>query len=121
MSSRFRDHAARAVLISLALLCPIRLLAQSASASVHGRVTDPSGAAVPNATVDVSPVSGQGVTSRTSRDGTYEVKGLSPGNYTVKVNADGFETFEAPPVVIAAGQSEKVDAPLTIAVQNSVP
>jgi hypothetical protein len=116
--THFRNSICSAALIFFALLCPTGLLAQSGSGSVHGQVTDPSGAAVPNAIVDVTTTSGQGATSRTGRDGGYEVKGLSPGNYTVKVNADGFETFASPPVAVAPGQSQKVDIPLTIAVQQ---
>src|SRR5579862_9481884 len=106
--ARFRDSTGSAVLIFLALVCPTRLFAQTGSGSVHGQVTDPSGAAVPNAIVDVTPPSGQGATSKTGRDGTYEVKGLAPGNYTVKVNAEGFETYQGPPIAVAPGQSQKV-------------
>ena len=52
------------------------------SPSLKGTVTDPSGAAVPNAVVQVRGVpSGPERRARTDRSGAYSFPALAPGNY----------------------------------------
>jgi hypothetical protein len=89
----------------------------AATGTLRGQVTDPSGAAVAGATVLVTTPSGV-ATATTTRDGTYEVKGLAAGKYEVKVVADGFATFDQENVAVAAGQTQKLDVPLKIQVQE---
>jgi uncharacterized membrane protein YgcG len=103
------------LLLSLALLGVSGLSAQSGTGSVHGQVTDPSGESVPDATVQVTSATGATSTAKSGRDGSYEVKGLAPGNYTVKANAKGFQEFQSAGVQVAAGQATKLDLPLAIA------
>jgi hypothetical protein len=93
--------------------------AQTATAkgSLRGQVTDPSGAAVTNATVLVTTPNGV-ATATTNRDGIFEVTGLAPGKYAVKVIATGFTTFERPEIEITAGQAQKLNVALTIEVQE---
>ena len=62
-----------------ALFCASTTGAQSGTGTVRGQVTDPSGASVQNATIQVTGASGQPATTQSGRDGTYEVKGLVPG------------------------------------------
>ncbi|HEX8811502.1 MAG TPA: carboxypeptidase-like regulatory domain-containing protein, partial [Terracidiphilus sp.] len=66
--------------------------AQTATGTLRGQVTDPSGAAVTSATVLVTTPSGAATTAATNRDGIFEVTGLAPGKYGVKVIAPGFTT-----------------------------
>jgi Carboxypeptidase regulatory-like domain len=113
-----RSHAALVRVVAvlfLLFLCVNRLPAQTGGGTVRGQVTDPSGAAVPNATVEVTIPAGQTRTTRTGRDGSYEVKGLAPGRYIVKASALGFETYESPEVSVAGGQVQSVNLPLSIA------
>jgi carboxypeptidase family protein len=99
------------------LLCASALRAQSGTGAVHGQVTDPSGAAVPDATVQV--ISGtQNTSTKTGRDGAYEVKGLAPGKYTVKADAKGFDEYQSPEIQIVAGQNQKLALPLSIQVEQ---
>lgn len=91
--------------------------AQTSSGRIHGQVTDPSGAAVVSATVEVVTPDDRTVTTKTNNQGVYEFKALPPGTYSVTVNATGFQTA-AMGVTLAAGQSQKVDVPLTIAVEE---
>ena len=59
---------------------------------VKGRITDPSGAVVPNATVTVTDTAtGISTTRTTSASGDYDVSPLDPGIYTVTVAAQGFQ------------------------------
>jgi hypothetical protein len=92
--------------------------AQEGAGTLRGQVTDPSGAAVVDATVLVTTPSGAATTATTNKEGLYEVKGLAPGKYGVKVIAPGFAPFEQAEVEISAGQSQKLDAALTIEVQQ---
>jgi hypothetical protein len=93
--------------------------AQTAAAkgTLRGQVTDPSGAAVTGATVLVTTPSGV-ATATTNRDGIFEVNGLAPGKYSVKVIATGFTTFEKPDIAITAGETQKLNVALTIEVQE---
>ena len=63
---------------------PATLFAQSPGA-LRGRVVDPSGAVVPNATISVKSASGQETTATSGADGSYEIRGLAPGQYYVGV------------------------------------
>jgi hypothetical protein len=92
--------------------------AQTATGTLRGQVTDPSGAAVTSATVLVTTPSGAATTATTNRDGVYEVTGLAPGKYGVKVIAPGFTTYENPGIDIAAGQAQKLNVSMSIEVQE---
>jgi hypothetical protein len=92
--------------------------AQTATGTLRGQVTDPSGAAVTSATVLVTTPSGAATTATTNRDGVFEVTGLAPGKYGVKVIAPGFTTYENPGVDIAAGQAQKLNVSMSIEVQE---
>jgi len=91
--------------------------ATAAKGSLHGQVMDPSGAAVTGATVLVTTPNGV-ATATTNREGIFEVTGLAPGKYDVKVIAAGFTTFEKPDMEIIAGQVQKLNVALTIEVQE---
>ncbi len=92
--------------------------AQTGTAILRGSVTDPSGAAVPDATIQLTNSAGQTVTGTSSRDGAYEIRGLAAGKYSLKVTANGFQDFQNLSVDIAPGQVKSVDAPLIIEVQQ---
>src|SRR6202040_173127 len=94
------------------------LAAQTNTAALRGQVTDPSGSAVGTATVLLTTPNGDAITANTNREGIYEIKGLSPGKYGVKVIAPGFTAFEQPSIEIAAGQTQKLDVKLSIETQE---
>jgi hypothetical protein len=104
-------------LFFLALLTPVFLVAQNPAGTLQGQVSDPSGAAVPSASVMAISSSGQIKAGVVHTDGSYEIKGLAPGAYTVRAHARGFGTFEQQNVRMIAGQSRKVDIALKIAQQ----
>jgi hypothetical protein len=110
------------ILASLAilLLCllPHSLNAQTNTGSLRGQVTDPSGSAVGTATVILTTPAGGAITANTNPDGIYEVKGLEAGQYSVKVIATGFTSFDRSAVQIAAGQILKLDVKLSIETQE---
>src|SRR5882757_7310215 len=95
MNVSFSRSAKKLVLLFTALLIFVAgVRAQAPNGSLRGQVTDPSGAAVVNATVVVLPADGASSNATTDRDGIFEVKPLVPGSYTVQVFAQGFAPFE---------------------------
>jgi hypothetical protein len=112
-----RPSRSLALLVFVLLLSPLLLLAQTATGTLRGQVTDPSGALVPNATVTVASVDGKSVSTVSDRQGGYEIRGLAPGSYTVSAAATDL-TFLQPDVTIAAGQAKQLNLMLEIAVQE---
>jgi uncharacterized membrane protein YgcG len=91
---------------------------QTGTAIVRGSVTDPSGAAVPGAAIQLTDSSGRIVSATSSRDGAYELRGLAPGKYSLKVSANGFEPYLSADVELTQGLVKSIDAPLVIQVQQ---
>lgn len=74
--------------------------------AVSGTVTDPQGALVPGAKIDVQNTATNVVISRTSTSaGYYVVSPLPPGNYTVTVTATGFTALRQEHVTVDALQT----------------
>ena len=85
----------RVVSLAIALLCGGGLYAQEYRGSIQGRVSDPSGAAVPAAAVAVKNVeTGVSVDATTNEEGNFQVPFLLPGNYAVAVTHAGFKKAE---------------------------
>src|ERR1700677_1914022 len=66
------------------------------SGNLHGQVTDPSGAAIPKASVVLTPAAASStpIKAQANGQGQYEFKGLAAGQYTLNVIADGFSVYE---------------------------
>ena len=65
--------------------------AQTETGQITGTVSDPSGAAVPNATVTAkSPTTGVARSTKSFGTGAYTLTDLLPGPYDVSVTAEGF-------------------------------
>ncbi|HET9699272.1 MAG TPA: carboxypeptidase-like regulatory domain-containing protein, partial [Terriglobales bacterium] len=76
--------------------------AQAVYGSILGTVTDPQGAAVPNAKVTVTNVrKGTSDTASTNDQGNYSVTHLIPDTYDITVEAQGFKTASNKGVVVA--------------------
>src|ERR1700751_3109107 len=113
----FRRAAAKCFVFLLSsIVCMAYSAAQSTTGSLRGQVMDPSGAAVAGATIIVLPAQGAAITTTTNRDGSYEVKTLLPGKYTVQVFATGFGQFEAKDVSVEAGAGAGLNVHLNIKV-----
>lgn len=91
------------------------LFAQSQTGRIAGRITDPTGAAIPAAEI-VASEQDTGVTSRavSSGAGVYAVPFLPPGRYRVEASHAGFKKYER--ANIPLGTSEVV--PLDIEIGN---
>src|ERR1043165_9763162 len=65
--------------------------AQDYRATITGQVTDRTGAAIPNARVKAIQIStSQTTVTTTNQDGYYSLSYLTPSDYTVEVEAEGF-------------------------------
>src|SRR5437899_4105573 len=78
--------------LALMLLTSLVGWSQDTRGSIVGRITGPSQAVVPGATVVVTnPATGVKVTATTNADGIYRVALLQPGMYEIEVAAGGFK------------------------------
>ncbi|MBE7182100.1 MAG: carboxypeptidase regulatory-like domain-containing protein, partial [Terriglobus roseus] len=106
---------AQVLALAVAAVGAPALYGQAIYGSLYGTVTDPTGAAVPNATVVVTDVTkGTSDTVTTNGSGEYTVQHLIPDTYAIKVTAQGFTSFETTGITVSADTSPKVDAKLNI-------
>ena len=87
----------------LAALLAVATAAAQGSGTIQGTVTDPSGAVVAGAAVTAANVETGVQTSRkTTEAGFFVLSPLQPGEYTVTVKAEGFQTFTQEHMVVDA-------------------
>ncbi len=110
-------RCSRVFLLTLAFL----VLAGPASAQVSnsgtlaGLVTDPTGAVIGRAEIQVKDdATGGTVTSKSAPDGTFVVANLRPGSYTVTVSLANFKTAEYRAVKVTVGDTYNLNAKLEV-------
>jgi len=70
-------------------------LSQTSTTSLQGTVTDPSGSAIPGATVALASVESRTErTATTGAQGEFRLLAIPPGTYTLAVTAKGFARYE---------------------------
>src|SRR5271157_311884 len=104
--------------LTILAACGASSWAQTATGTLRGQVTDPSGAMVTNATVAVRAPAGRTLSATTNRSGAYEIGNLAPGKYTVTADAKGFATFVQTDVEVAADQTAQLNIALEISVEK---
>jgi outer membrane receptor protein involved in Fe transport len=100
--------------LSICLSCGVGF-SQSASGTITGMVTDPSGADVPKAAVTCRNQN-TNVIRQTSTDsyGVYRVANLDPGEYQVEVRAPGFRQAASNPVRLQTADVLRLDISLEV-------
>ena len=100
-----------ALLVFLGVVAADLAYAQSAaSASITGRVTDPQGAVVANATVTATHVATRvSRTAQTTSDGFYNIPNLQPGDYNVTAESAGFSKGVANRIHLNVGDTRDVN------------
>ncbi|HLK51219.1 MAG TPA: TonB-dependent receptor [Bryobacteraceae bacterium] len=93
--------------------------AQTETGQITGTVLDPTGAAVPNATVAVKDLSTNAIRQVKSPDGTYVVPNLLAGRYEITASAEGFQTVKQT-VTLAVGAKVGLDLHLAVGTQSTV-
>jgi outer membrane receptor protein involved in Fe transport len=89
--------------------------AQLSTATMFGTITDPTGAAIPNATVTLTQTDTNFVRVSTTRDnGSYREEFLPIGPYKLTVSAPGFKTLQRTGIVLSVMQVAELSLKLDI-------
>jgi hypothetical protein len=112
---KFKLFLTFAIVLVIGMLCTSPAYAQVAGAALSGTVTDPSGAAIPNAEVVITnTATGIARTLSTSGAGYYSAPNLNPGPYKVAVNVAGFRAYTRTGITLTVGAQEVVDVAMTV-------
>ena len=105
----------KALTVVMLALCAGTIYAQSTTGAITGTITDPSGAAIPSATIKIVETD-SGFTRQTlSSDlGTYSRPLLPPGVYQVTVSHDGFRSITRSGVELKVDQVARLDFTLEV-------
>ncbi len=91
------------------------LQGQSTYGSITGSVTDPSGAAIADAQVTLTNMgTAEKRTQPTGTDGLYSFVNLTPGEYRIDIEKQGFKHFARPSVAVEVQQTARIDAALVV-------
>ena len=114
-----RFTLAAVLLMGISGVSVTRLGAQGTTATVLGTVADMSGAAIPDAMVQVKNV-GTGVTQSVAADaqGRYRVADLGVGDYEIQAAKTGFSTVVRKGVTLTVGAQAVVDFSLAVGQQQ---
>jgi outer membrane receptor protein involved in Fe transport len=105
----------KSVILSFTLAGAGLAQTQAINGSIRGRVTDPGGASVPQAKVDVlNSATGFTRTTETSGEGYFVAPNLPLGSYALTVQKSGFETQRHTGIVLDAGTEAVIDVQLKI-------
>jgi Carboxypeptidase regulatory-like domain/TonB-dependent Receptor Plug Domain len=92
-----------------------QLIGQGTFGRISGRVTDSTGAVIPNAALTLTNTA-TGVQKKavTGANGYYNFPDLLPGRYTVRAELKGFATVVVPSLVVQVDQSLRNDIVMTV-------
>jgi hypothetical protein len=94
---------------------PLRGLAIGPTGTIVGTVTDQSGAAIGGATVSaINQGTAEARTVQADDGGNFSFPGLPVGNYTIKVEKSGFQSFVPKNIVLQVDQSVTVSVLLQL-------
>jgi Carboxypeptidase regulatory-like domain len=117
-----KRNGSRLAILLAALFVMFTVPALAQEATIVGTVTDPTGAAVPNATITITDTdTGVARSLPTNSDGQYVAPDLIIGHYNVHVKATGFKASEQKNLVLAVGDRTRIDFKLVVgSVQEEV-
>jgi len=128
-SSCYRLTAGSVSSFVLAVVCASILLAfssvpawaQTATGTIVGQVSDPSGAAVVNAEVKVTdPTTNSSQTAKTNEVGRFTFPSVAPGTYDVTVTATGFTQSRLAAQKVDVGESLTLNVTLQVGATSTV-
>ena len=95
-------------------------LASAQTASITGRVTDPGGATVPDATITAKSIdSGVSTNTRSNGEGYYTINALQPGRYELTVTKAGFAPITQTGLELEVQQVARLDFALQVGTVSS--
>lgn len=93
----------------------VRSFGQESRATLGGKVTDPTSAAVAGATVTVTSIeTGVVETAKTNRAGEWQVHALNPGHYRFEILAPGFKAVSHEPIELQVDDKKTADVRLEV-------
>jgi hypothetical protein len=96
------------------VLASVGALAQ-ANSELTGIVTDQTGAVVPDAKLVLTdPGTGATKTTTSGATGLYDISGLNPANYNLKVTAKGFQAYAENGIVVNVSMTARKDIKLSV-------
>src|SRR5437016_12047556 len=107
-------------LFSIIMLCVLlgigQVFAQSSvTGGISGKIMDPQGAMVPNASITVTNIgTNRASTIVAAGDGVYRATNLQPGIYRIQVTVSGFAPAKAENIVVEVGKTTTVDLSLAL-------
>ena len=108
-----------ALFLSLLIGAAHHLIGQEVRATVTGTITDPSGAPIAGATVTVTnTATNTTATTVTNESGSYLTPYLTPGEYTLTVQAGGFKKHIRENIILQAVDKVRIDAQLQVGTQT---
>lgn len=109
MDSLFHAKTSNRLVVLVAVFCLVSTgaIAQLATGSIQGLISDKTGAVIPNATITVTNSStGVARIGVSNAEGLYGVPNLAPGDYTVTVEAKDFSKQVAQHVIVVVNGQE---------------
>jgi hypothetical protein len=104
--------------VTLSLFLPA-MYGQPTGGTLHGVISDESGAVVPGAKITVANTSGPVKSVISGNDGTYSISGIAPGSYTVQATAPGLVQFQPATADFSGGlQSVTTNIQLRVALEK---
>ena len=119
MESRMSLRRAVLGLVGMALLTCASAFAQETRATLSGTITDPSGAAVAGARLQLLQSLQTGVESKaeSSQTGQYRFLYVNPGTYRLTLEMQGFRRMVREGVMLETGQAATLDVTLQLGTQ----
>ncbi len=115
---KWKSYAVALLLFSLAGLLaviPQGAFAQQVTAALTGKVSDASGAAIPNARVIATDVDrGSQFPTVTNDDGIFNLPRVPIGTYNLRVEASGFQPAQQNNIILDLNQTVRADFPLQV-------
>ncbi|HEV7645435.1 MAG TPA: carboxypeptidase regulatory-like domain-containing protein [Pyrinomonadaceae bacterium] len=105
------------MLLALSLAIGVTgILAQNqTTGAIGGKVVDPQSAVIPNATVTITNLGTNKVTTvNSSGDGEYRVTNLEPGTYSVEATSGSFAPTKIASVIVEVGRETSLDLSMSI-------
>src|SRR5262245_31223521 len=110
-----RAGVTRSSAIALLLLGIAAARGQTQTATVHGVITDSSGAVVPDAPVTLTNVDqNRSWRATTNSEGEYVFVQIPPGNYALAVEAKGFKKHQRTGLTLEVAQATALDVTLQV-------
>src|SRR5262249_45375992 len=101
--------------LALLTLLATVAFAQTDTAVLSGVVTDPSGASVANAAIQLrSAATGAARSATSGIDGRYQFNLLPPGEYEISAEANGFKKFVATGIHVQVAMQSQLNLPLQV-------